>query len=324
MKVGISFVSAADAAATSEAEHPGWSLDHVRTRRHRSLERPARSHRHRGRNTRPSSAPSTPRSTTRSSHPNVVSDVNGALRRGADGTGPPAAAHRIQYANFSEWDIYRSEIQLVALVGPHQAGDMVQSLVDDAEQDGWLPKWAIVGGRRVPDERGLGRPHHRRGLCLRRPQLRRPGRPGGHGQGGDRGRDRSRPRDRAPVPGPVPGRSTTSTPASLDLTSIDYSIGGSVTLEYAIDDFAIAQVALGLTSDRSLYADHDAAGPQLGVPVQSRHRVHRRPEVRRQLPPGAGVPAVHVRARRPDSASRRATPSSTPGRSPRTSPPWPR
>ena len=31
--------------------------------------------------------------------------------------------------------------------------------------------------------------------------------------------------------------------ASLDLTSIDYSIGGSVTLEYAIDDFAIAQMA---------------------------------------------------------------------------------
>ena len=30
---------------------------------------------------------------------------------------------------------------------------------------------------------------------------------------------------------------------SLDLTSIDYSIGGSVTLEYAIDDFSIAQVA---------------------------------------------------------------------------------
>ena len=23
---------------------------------------------------------------------------------------------------------------------------MVQSLVDDAEQGGWLPKWAIVGG----------------------------------------------------------------------------------------------------------------------------------------------------------------------------------
>ncbi len=33
---------------------------------------------------------------------------------------------------------------------------------------------------------------------------------------------------------------------SLDLTSIDYSIGGSVTLEYAIDDFAIAQLATAL------------------------------------------------------------------------------
>ena len=31
---------------------------------------------------------------------------------------------------------------------------------------------------------------------------------------------------------------------SLDLTSIDYSIGGSVTLEYAIDDFSIAQMAV--------------------------------------------------------------------------------
>ena len=39
---------------------------------------------------------------------------------------------------------------------------------------------------------------------------------------------------------------------SLDLTSIDYSIGGSVTLEYAIDDFSIAQMALA-QGDHSLY-----------------------------------------------------------------------
>ena len=39
---------------------------------------------------------------------------------------------------------------------------------------------------------------------------------------------------------------------ALDLTSINYSIGGSVTLEYAIDDFSIAQVALA-QGDNSLY-----------------------------------------------------------------------
>ena len=39
---------------------------------------------------------------------------------------------------------------------------------------------------------------------------------------------------------------------SLDLTSIDYSIGGSVTLEYAIDDFSIAQIAAARVTTTSL------------------------------------------------------------------------
>ena len=61
-------------------------------------------------------------------------------------TGRSTNRHQAQYSNFSEWDIYRSEIELVSMVAPHQAGDMIQSLVDDAEQGGWLPKWAIVAG----------------------------------------------------------------------------------------------------------------------------------------------------------------------------------
>ena len=78
--------------------------------------------------------------------PNVVSDSNGQYA-GADGMVHQSTT-RTQYANFSEWDIYRSEIELVSLLAPDQAGDMVQSLVNDAEQGGWLPKWAIVGGDR--------------------------------------------------------------------------------------------------------------------------------------------------------------------------------
>ena len=77
-------------------------------------------------------------------HPNVVSDDNGSYA-GSDGQ-VHRSPTRAAYANFSEWDIYRSEMQLVALLAPHQAGDMIQSLVNDAQQDGWLPKWAIVGG----------------------------------------------------------------------------------------------------------------------------------------------------------------------------------
>ena len=77
--------------------------------------------------------------------PNVVSDDERRVRRERR-QGPHRAAAAHEYANFSEWDIYRSEIQLESLAGPEAVGDMVQSLVDDARQNGWLPKWAIVGG----------------------------------------------------------------------------------------------------------------------------------------------------------------------------------
>jgi predicted alpha-1,2-mannosidase len=76
--------------------------------------------------------------------PSVFSDVNGQYR-GFDNavhTLPPGQG--AQYANFSGWDIYRSEVQLLAVVAPAQTGDMMQSLVNDAAQGGWLPKWPLA------------------------------------------------------------------------------------------------------------------------------------------------------------------------------------
>ncbi|HVF44613.1 MAG TPA: glycoside hydrolase family 92 protein, partial [Pyrinomonadaceae bacterium] len=50
-----------------------------------------------------------------------------------------------QYTNFSGWDIYRSESPLLAWLFPEEAGDMAQSLVNDAEQGGGgLPKWPVA------------------------------------------------------------------------------------------------------------------------------------------------------------------------------------
>lgn len=48
---------------------------------------------------------------------------------------------KAQYANFSDWDIYRNPIQLQAMLMPGRVSDMMQSLVNDAEQSGWLPNW---------------------------------------------------------------------------------------------------------------------------------------------------------------------------------------
>ncbi len=48
---------------------------------------------------------------------------------------------KAQYANFSDWDIYRNTVQLHALFDPARESDMMQSLVNDAVESGWLPRW---------------------------------------------------------------------------------------------------------------------------------------------------------------------------------------
>ena len=72
--------------------------------------------------------------------PSVFSDADGQYT-GFDfkvHTAPPGHA---VYSDFSGWDIYRSEVPLLALLLPSQVSDMMQSLVDYAQQGGWLPKW---------------------------------------------------------------------------------------------------------------------------------------------------------------------------------------
>ena len=86
---------------------------------------------------------------------------------------------------------------------------------------------------------------------------------------------------------------------SLDLTSIDYSIGGSVTLEYAIDDFAIARLARSL-HDTSTATRDGAARRELGVRVRPGHRLRAGPGTGRQLPARGRLRDVPTRARRPD------------------------
>ena len=76
-------------------------------------------------------------------HPNLVSDVDGRYR-GFDGNVHHVKAHHAEYANYSDWDIYRTEIPLIALLAPAQVSDMEQSLVDAYAQSGWLPRWPVV------------------------------------------------------------------------------------------------------------------------------------------------------------------------------------
>ena len=53
----------------------------------------------------------------------------------------------VQYADFSGWDTYRTQMQLLALLVPERASDMVRSLLADAEQSGCLPRWSYANGQ---------------------------------------------------------------------------------------------------------------------------------------------------------------------------------
>jgi predicted alpha-1,2-mannosidase len=76
-------------------------------------------------------------------HPNTFNDVDGRYP-GFDGEIHTVAAGRTQYANFSDWDTYRCLAALQALLFPERASDMAQSLVNDAEQSGSFPRWALA------------------------------------------------------------------------------------------------------------------------------------------------------------------------------------
>jgi len=141
LKVGLSYFSRAGAQANREAETKDLSFDQV-------LEQ-AR--------TKWTQALSTIQVTTTDEaarrsfytafyhsllHPNIGSDVDGHYV-GFDQHGYQKT-NRVRYINFSGWDIYRTQVQLISLLFPKRASDIVSSLVDTGAECGALPKWALA------------------------------------------------------------------------------------------------------------------------------------------------------------------------------------
>ncbi|MEU3242274.1 GH92 family glycosyl hydrolase [Streptomyces sp. NPDC006875] len=78
-------------------------------------------------------------------HPSVFSDTDGRYP-GTDGAVHRARAGHAQYADFSGWDVYRSQVQLVALLAPAEASDIAQSVLDQGLQAGYFDRWTLANG----------------------------------------------------------------------------------------------------------------------------------------------------------------------------------
>lgn len=78
-------------------------------------------------------------------HPNVLNDVNGEYPlMESFGEGKVADGHN-RYTVFSLWDTYRNVHQLMTLVYPDRQTDMIRSMIDMSKEWGWLPKWELFG-----------------------------------------------------------------------------------------------------------------------------------------------------------------------------------
>ncbi len=74
-------------------------------------------------------------------HPNILSDVNGEYPE--VGTGKIGKTDGTRYTVFSLWDTYRNLHQLLTLVYPEQQHDMINSMLQMYDENGWLPKWEL-------------------------------------------------------------------------------------------------------------------------------------------------------------------------------------
>lgn len=76
-------------------------------------------------------------------HPNVFQDVNGEYpAMMSDKIAKIAQGNR--YSVFSLWDTYRNVHPFLSLVYPKQQSDMVKSMLAMYDENGWLPKWELA------------------------------------------------------------------------------------------------------------------------------------------------------------------------------------
>ncbi|MFF4363269.1 GH92 family glycosyl hydrolase [Streptomyces sp. NPDC001604] len=192
--------------------------------------------------------------------PNIGSDADGRY------TGWDQRIHRTDgftyYQNWSLWDTYRTQSQLLSLLAPREARDMAISVIRISEESGWLPKW---GYGTVETNIMTGDPvtpfltnAYQQGLLK--------------GTGGYAERAYRALRQNAdgvpPADSPAVGREANKEYIAQGFAPYikgrphvkpgdsDYDHGASATLEYALSDAMLAQMArdLGHTVDADRYA----------------------------------------------------------------------
>ena len=147
MRIGISYVDEAGARANLEKESPsGTTIEKIRAAARAAWNEQL------GRIAIGGGVPSERTVFTTALYhalidPSIASDVDGRYR-GMDGKIQHLPrGQAAQYANFSGWDVYRSQVQLITLIDPKVGSDFAQSLLNQSDQYGgeW-DRWTHLTG----------------------------------------------------------------------------------------------------------------------------------------------------------------------------------
>jgi predicted alpha-1,2-mannosidase len=140
LRIGVSYVSTANAKLNMQTENPSWDFDGLKA----SAQATWNSTLNKVQVTGGSNDDRTKFYTALYHsllHPNLFSDVNNQYI-GFDNKIYSTGGGWDKYATFSGWDIYRSQVQLIGWLSPKVASDMAQSMVVDAQMGGGgYPKW---------------------------------------------------------------------------------------------------------------------------------------------------------------------------------------
>lgn len=189
-------------------------------------------------------------------HPNTFDDADGRYI-GFDGAIHSVEPGHSQYANFSDWDTYRSLAPLQGMLFPAQASDMAQSLVNDAVQSGSYPRWGLANsatGQMTGDSvvplianlHAFGADDFDLDTALQ--YMVKSATEGGAGLNGYVER-----------PGIASYLERGYAPQTQEFRGDHRVVGASITLEWSIDDFAISQFAAALDDGATADAFADRA-----------------------------------------------------------------
>jgi predicted alpha-1,2-mannosidase len=142
LKVGISPVSPQNALANIQAELPGWDFAQARQAAGAKWEQQL------GKVTIATPDPVVRRTFYTALYhawfaPALFNDANSDYRGTDDKVYPKAPF--ANYTIFSLWDTYRTEQSLFTLAQPERVGDMMQSMLAIGQQQGKLPIWHLAG-----------------------------------------------------------------------------------------------------------------------------------------------------------------------------------